>query len=747
MSSNSDLFQDVDETQYYNRPDKPIWALGIEDRANDGDIHKWLEAELAFLKEENRERFTRIMRNHALFRGIMYQQQETREERVTSQSATIERIVVNQHFDLVKQKTSRMIKYRPGINIQPTNNEWQDQIAAENVDAWLHYVWYQQKFDGVLQPELIQSSKIDGEAYLFIEWDPDAGDYVDEFTEEMQKQLKTEGKVPLVGQDGKPVLDSNGKPVVLTGPVYQGDVVYRLVPTTDVLVHRVRQWGQAEYIFRRELMEVEKARLMWPEAAHNIVPDEGALIYEYDKMQVRKTKRNECVIWRFYHKRTLGCEQGREIVFTHKGILESKPFRYSHRNLPCVPLIDTKMPNELHGHSFLQMTAPITGAYNNITNAILKNQMLVAYPKWMVPAGSVKIESLGNDITIVQFKGPTPPQLAQMNPTAPELFSFREVMKQEAKELAGGASGVQVGEPPPGIKSGVALELLDERERDRQNEDVLRYADWIKEVAKMTISVGADMYPKDEKRMVRMVGKDAAWKVTSFDPSHLSKPYDIKVDNGSAMSQSAATRKQNIIDLNEAFPGMLSQERVLDMLDLGADKQYVNTATVSTRAAEAENEALLNVSSPLPVGEPQAFEDHLKHWDVHVRRIRAWDYKHRVPKENRKLIEDHILTHEFMMWDRMKLDPTYQEKLAALEGWPCFFKIPVPPPEPVPPPVPGGSTPEGQDAAMMQQGGPMAGPAAPEPQEPVAPEMPPLAEQASPIEAGADQVDPNAPQP
>lgn len=706
MATQVDLFEDVDN-QYTARIDKPIWALNLDDKNNEKEVHQWLWGELEYLKEENRERLQRVLRCNALVRGVQYAQQETREERFVQTATQIQKITVNQMHDLVQQKVARLIKYRPGIVVLPNNDEFQDKLAAENVEAWLQHVWYTQKFDGVLQPEFVRAAKVDGEAFLFVEWDKDQGDYVAEFDQGMQDKLSVNGQVPLTDDQGKPVLDSSGNPVIVTGPVYKGDVVYKFFRTTECLYERKQKWDDVDYIFRKELYSVEEARILWPDAVDNIVADENGTVYDAEKFQVRKTRKNEVVIWRFFHRRHKALDKGREIVFTHKGIVENKPLKVKHRRLPCARLVDVQLNGEASGYSGVNLISGMHGVYNNATNSIIKNQMLVAHPKWIVPAGTVKMESLGNDITIVQYKGPIPPQLMQMNPTSPEMFQFRETIKQEMQQVYG-IYGVSRGDPPPGIKAGVALQFLSEQESERQNEDILRYNEWLKDVAELTVAVAAVEYTADEPRMIRMMGKDKAWTVRAFNPEHLHKAYDIRVQNSSALPQSKAAKTQTLMDLAQQFPDQLPGDLVLDMLDLAQDDKFLDMATVSVRTAEAENEGLTNPESQIPVGEPQEFEDHIKHWTVHALRIRSWDYKHRLPKKQQQLMRDHILAHEFLMAERAKLIPEYQEQLKALAGFPLFYRDPSITRQDV---MNAAAQPSPMDmGAMPPQGAPPAGP-------------------------------------
>jgi len=734
MASNIDLFQEVDQ-QYTARPDKALWTINLDDPAQEKAIQQWLWSEVEYLKEENRERFTRILRCQALYRGMQYVQQETREERFIQHATQIQKITVNQIFDLVQQKVSRLIKYRPGIAVLPSNDEFKDKLAAENIEGWLSYIWYTQRFDGILQPEFVQATKVDGEAYLFVEWDQEKGEFVGEFDADMQAKLKAEGSVTLMDGKGNPMLDEQGKPIVITGPVYKGDVTYRLVRTTDVLVDKQTRYEDSNYIFWREVLQVEEARLRYPEGAHNIGADPNAIIYDHEKLQVRKTRKNEVVLWHFYHKRTKAMPKGREIIFTSKGIVKNTPSKYSHRRFPCARLIDVNLPHEIHGYSGINLISPIHGVYNNATNAIIKNQMLVAYPKWMMPAGSAKIESLGNDITIVQYKGPIAPQLVQMNPTAPEMFSFREKLKEEMQQVYG-IYGVSRGEPPPGIKAGVALQFLAEQESERQNEDVLRYNDWLKDVAELTIAVAADFYSKDEKRMIRIMGQDKAWTTTAFDPKHLSKAYDIRVQNSSALPQSKAARIQTLLDLREAAPNSITEERLLDLLDFGQEKKFMDQATASVRAAEAENEALLNPESPLPCAEPQEYEDHIQHWQMHAIRVRSWDFKNRIPAEVQKLMVEHIQAHEYLMAKKAMKEPEFKAQLATLKGFPMFFVMPD-----------IATMAATEEAAMMASPGPMSqGVPAPEAAM-VAPPAPPITEPMPPVEMQKQGMPMNEPMP
>jgi hypothetical protein len=322
----------------------------------------------------------------------------------------------------------------------------------------------------------------------------------------------------------------------------------------------------------------------------------------------------------------------------------------------------------------------------------------------MLPAGAAKIDQLGNDITIVQYKGPVAPQLVSAQNTSADVFNFRKELKEENQQLAG-VFGVSRGEPPPGIKAGVALQFLSEQEQERGNEDVMKFNEMIRQSAIMTLSVAGDYYDKSDARTFRVIGKNNEWMTVFFEADNLSKDYDVRIQNTSALPQSKAARTQYLFDLAEKFPDQVSGEQVLDLLDMSQSEKFIDIATESVRSAEAENESMLQGKETL---EPEKYENHITHWKTHVRLTQSYKYK-RLPDQVRIEVEDHIRTHEMFMWDQAKINPAFAEQLKLLSLYPLFYEPDLPPQMPPIPPAPiepGAPISEGlpQEEQLPQQG-------------------------------------------
>jgi hypothetical protein len=690
-------FDDMD-SQQYNKPARPLYELDLDDPKNDENILQWLKGERDYLAEDARDRVRVMRRNLALYKGIQYQELETRidaRDRAADRSQFLRKIVANHLYDLTKNRASRLVKFRPAVAILPTNDELEDKLAAKSCKMLLDHIWYENDFEGVLQTQLATYAQIMGEVYLFITWNEALGDLSPAYVE--AKKTVKDGKIPLLDQNGQQVQDPNGNPIFIDKPVRIGDVDYQITLATDVLLQKKKKWEEVDYCFTIETISTDALRARYPEKAAKI-KDQDAQIYDYEKMQLVSTRR-ECLLYTFWHRRTEQMDKGRKLVFTNEVLLENTEFPFSHRELPCVRFTDMDLPGELHGMSFYEQIKGLTGTYNNITNMLIRNIVMVSHPKWMVPAGSVALDRLGNDITIVQYKGPQAPVLASSQSVPSDVFAFRDKLKEEFQQISG-VFGVSRGEPPPGIKAGVALQFLSEQESERYNELVLKWNEVIRQTAAMTIAVAGDYYDKSDERMIRILGKNNEYMTEFFKVSALEKDYDIRVQNSSALPKSVAARTQTLLDLSERFPDQFTGEQVIEMLDLAQSDKFTDAATVAVRTAEAENEKLYEVEDAEELA-PVEFENHILHWKIHTRQMQEFQFKYRTSPEIQKRFKDHVAAHEMLMMEQGLKSPAFAEQLSKLPMFPMFYVEQVAPMMPPAPMMPEPVKPLTQGVAQM----------------------------------------------
>lgn len=689
------FFDELGSNESYQANTKPIYSFDLDDKANDKDVLNWLKAERDYIESESKDRVRNMRKNLSLYKGIQYQDTEVRTDARTrgdDRTSFIRKIVSNQLYSITKDRVARLVKYRPAVAILPTNDELEDKLAAKMTKMLLDHIWYEQDFEGSLQIALATYALVMGESFLLVDWDSGKGDISPAY---LKAKKRAGGRVPLLDENGQQVLDPQGNKVYVDKPVRVGDVVYKPLLADQVLVQCVSRWDLAEYCFTMEPVTTDLLRIQYPDKAA-FIKDTDAQIYDYETMTLKSTRRT-VYKYTFWHKRCPQLDSGRKIVFIDDCILENVEFPFSHEDLPLVRFTDMDLAGELHGTSLFEQIKGLTGTFNNLTNMFLRNIVMVSHPKWMVPAGSVALDRLGNDITIVQYKGPQPPVLATSQSIPSDAFNFREKIREEFLAIAG-VGQVSRGEPPPGIKAGVALQFLSEQEQERYNELALKWNEMIKKVAQMTIAVAGDYYDESDERMIRVLGKNNEYMTEFFKVSTLEKDYDIRIQNSSALPTSKAARTQTLLDLAERFPDQFAGEQVIEMLDLAQNDKFVDAATVAVRSAEAENEKLGEIKDGELLA-PVEFENHIIHWKIHTRQMQEFSFKYKTSKEVQERFKDHVIAHEMFMTEHAKKSPMFAKQLEALPLFPMFYFEPV-----ILPPAPEMPMMPPQQGSMIRQG-------------------------------------------
>jgi len=693
-------FDDL-EGQEVHKNRKPFFAIN---HGNDVELLTWLKAEVEHIQQENEARHRKMKANFARYKGIQYQFQDARStnrDRQDDNSKFAPKIVINNLFDVTEQRVSRLVKYKPAVAIVPTNDEYQDKISSKIAKRFLDHVQTEQKFDHKTH-QTVRYSVVGGEAFLVIEWDKEAGPVHPDFDKEAQ--------IPLTNAEGEVQRHDDGSVIMIDQTIHVGDVRYRTYLPIDVLLEERRKYEDVNYGFLIDQEYTEELKRRYPKAANEIQDDSTGTYYDYSKFEERDLE-NSSIVYRFFHKKTKFVPEGFCIYFTKDTILKKTKLPYDHGELPWERLVDIENPDELHGESFYNNIKGIANQYNHLTNMIIRNQALVSHPKWFVPRGSVDVKQLNNDVGIVTYKGTAPPKLAQANPTPNEVFAFRKELKDEIYQ-GSGLSGVSRGEPPAGIKAGVALQFLHEQENERQNANIARFNDYVVRVARKTLKVLGQYYRKEDQRTLMVLGQNQHWTAKNYDPSHLAKEFSIKILNSSALPQSRAARSQVLMDYYEIFPDIFPKEQITEMLDLGQSDKFLTEAASAIRAAEMENEMILNGES---VPEPEAYEFLILHWKTHVKAIQDPSFKSGAPKEVQDALKNHILATEMLMMKKAAINPVFEEEVGMLIQFPLFYELrprtPQGGPGAAPPPMPPEAgplppmAPEGiQDADSMPPG-------------------------------------------
>jgi len=662
-------FESLDNDDRHLPSSKPFWTVDVD---NEDDLLKWINENYDTLQTHAQPRVLRWRKNLSAYRGIQMQAQDIRTREVITRSSVpptkSPTPINNVLFDVIEQHVSRVTKFRPNIATVPANNEHRDKMVSKIVDDIIQAIWYREGIDQISQ-DLTRISRIMAESYLCITWDKDLGD---EHPSSKKARKDSDGntiKEKLVDENGKQLLAMDGTPLFIDQPVKVGDIRYDVVLPWDILLQRMDTYKNVDWAFYRKVRDVEDVRGDYPDKADKIKSNKKGQYFDVDLLTERQMM-NQVEQIEFWHRSTSKLNSGRHIVCTRDTILVNEDHPYDHKDFPWVRRVDVPAPGQLNGHSTTEVIRPLQNLLNNIVGMIVRNQSMMAHPKWMVPRGSVKTESLGNDITVVQYQGATPPTVAQANPTPSEVFNFVEYVEQKIGQL-GGVHSVSRGVPPPGIKAGVALQFLDEQENERSNTSISQHNEMLRQIALKTASVAGQYYDDSDERLKRLLGPERAANVDFFKSADLSNIFDIRMETSSALPRQKAARVQSVLDLKESFPGRVTDDQALDMLDFGTPDKFYDIGTRALRSAEGENEIILQ-EKKAPA--PEIWESQLVHYRTHLLVLNDRAYKD-APKKVLNNLIDHVMAHEFLILQAAQRNPDILKGvLSEFPQFPMFFQ-------------------------------------------------------------------------
>ena len=622
---------------------KPFHSINKKD---DKEVLDWCNKITEALEKESISRNATMRHNLQVYRGI-YQTsgKSSLSRRVDNPLKNkVNKFVVNHLHDMTETRISQLTKVKPGINVLPSNDEYQDRSAARAVKYLINHLWYINNIDEIRQ-KMLRNAFIFGESYCFVLWDKYKGDL----------------------HPGYVRARDMGIDMGFEEDIHVGDISYEIEVPWRVLLQRKKNIKDVDYCFRVSVESTETLKKEYPDKEKQIKLTENVKLFDTQQM-VETLLEDQTIVYEMFHKKAKHCQKGYYVKFTKDVILEKSMLPFSHGQLPFIRMTDMDMPEKLNGISAYEHAAPIQRMHDNLSTLLAKNIYLMGHAKWVMPRGACKIDSLGNDNTIIQYQGPLAPQMIQVRPNPPEAYAFRNQLRDELGQIYG-IQGVSRGAPPQGITAAVALQFLNEQEQERNSTTVIKHNDMIKDIAKMTVAVCGDYYDPEDGRMLRIVGKSNKYSIKHFDSANLSKSYDIRLELGSGIPESKAGKLQRIVEVMQMKPDLLSNERWIDLLDLGSSEKMHSLISVSLRSAESENEDILQGKF---TADPEDFEDHIIHWKVHSKAIQDRTFKEECPPAYRQELLEHIAIHEYLMVEKAQQNPLFQAKLAELPLFPIF---------------------------------------------------------------------------
>ena len=592
--------------------------------------------------------------HNELFKGLHWRGYQNVNYRQGSSNTHFQpRHSVNFIYDTIDGRSSLRSKRKANLSFIPNDqNSISDMNNAKACQLLYNNFMEEAKLND-LHTKADQDIDLFGDCFIFVDWDPLAGGI-------RPGDERVKGYSPRRG-DVRVRLVHPNKVV----PQYSGDK-YRLEDLDHI---EFVEW-ESSYAVRAQYPDFEMTDSMGRVA-------EGAEFTQLDLVEGRNHP-NEVLVHYFYHRVTPAMPQGRFVKWTETGILEEGPLPFTHGRLPVVHDGDIVVPERFWHQSFISQVEQMQRAYNHVYSSVVRD---FGYngPKWMVPKGSnVKEASLGPGHNIVEYQGMNAPIMQSFQSTHYQNFDFLKLMKDQTYEF-GKVYDISRGNVPAGVTANSALRFLDEQETRRSDLLFKKKSERIVKVGNMIVSVMAQHYRPDDRRIIRSIGASNEYVIKDFKGNYpdFRKISSVKLETASGLPDTKSGRISTVIDLNTStqHDPIFTRSEIVEILDLGLDERFRDAASVASTSAREM------ISLILEGGEVPAIEkgdDLLVWYSVFETFMQSMQYKRLVHPDMKEVFEDKVMAIEGFLYEKAKVNPKMMMKLGEHEYFPRFFQTDIP---------------------------------------------------------------------
>jgi len=343
--------------------------------------------------------------------------------------------------------------------------------------------------------------------------------------------------------------------------------------------------------------------------------------------------------------------EGRIITVAGKTVLQNKPWSDAFKKLTGFPAVKYDWyisPEQFRGQSPIEDQIPIQREINVTATQVIQAKNSMAVLKYLVPNGS-GVETI-NDVQgqIIRHTPNLPPTYLQ--PPSMPSYVFKH-----GDELLEALEDVQMlhrssrGKVPPGVKSGVGINLLQEQddrplsipEADIHQQDSLLFRK-ILQIVSVAVT---------EERFLKIIGSNKKVEIKAFKGSDLRDNTNIHLSVVEGITKSKAGVQQMLLEFirvgafRDMKTGQIDTPKVMEVMRHAIPGILFEEAIDKHSALQRdENDALYDPAAPFPM--PQEWEDHVLHLDNIEDEMNSMAWKKRAHED--QMIEQRFVMHREM---------------------------------------------------------------------------------------------------
>lgn len=591
------------------------------------DLVDLVEREFKRRRDERRPFELQWRLNLAFYEGNQYVDINTASMALEEQPILYdwqEREVFNHIAPNIETRISKLKRVRPLLKVKPGTNEQEDFHSAKVGTMLLKNVYTNQDFRDKFNEELTWM-EICGTVFEKKVWNPKLG------------------KVIAIEEDPE-----TGEQV----EIYEGDTETVVCPPQEILPDSSYHSGigKCRSVIHHKAFYVDEIFETWgvrvnaekaeAEKLQRSMSGMGGLGYGQGGFRFHTVKlENHAIVKEYHEAPTKQHPEGRLIIVANGKLLHAGPlpFKVGEDNKPGLPftrLICLERPGCFWGRTVLERLIPLQRRYNALRNRKAEYLNRCSIGQWFVEEESVDLDSFEQDAAapgaVLQYRAGRRPPTPVQSPALPGNFEMEEERLLAEFSILSGVSEVsRDSSVPSGVKSGVAINLLQEQDNTRISNTAENIERFFIQSGKIELRLKKQYvtFP----RTLHSIGRNNVVEVVDWMGSDICSD-DVILDTTSAMTETIAQKRQMIFDLMgtnlllDPDTGRIDKEmrsKVLEMIEMGEWESADDDDQLHMSKAERENRALEQGQFI----EPVSYDEHIVHISRHNKYRLTTDYE------------------------------------------------------------------------------------------------------------------------
>lgn len=524
----------------------------------------------------------------------------------------------------------RLLRTEPSWLVGPNSTDAEDQRAARIGEKVLIDFFREQAVILTEQSVLLWAA-LCGKGWFQVAYDPTKGPWKRTYIDPETGRALPEELVRFLDPGMRDLLERDR----LYRDDPQGQVSLDSVSTFAVWPEsRARKDNEARYVMKATIRHVDEVLERWgkvvpPETAEShysefqmrllsAIPAADGTFFRYDDLLSPKSKTT--VVKEVWSLPTRDYPRGRQFTVASNVVLEDldeNPWMQFQRVSPLVGVEWYPFPDRPWGKAYANDIRPINLLFNNLASKEFEALRLMANPKWFVPEGSgledgALTSESGELVGFNSVFGPPIP----ITPNVP-VGAFEGAKSSILSDMdrVGAEEEAARGEAPGSVRGVEGIARLEERNDLVFWHPAISLKEGLRVCGGLILGL-AHRYYKEE-RLIKIVGRDWSFEVSSFRGADLRGPFDVRVEIDSFRSQTKRAQRAEIMALAQALPDLFGsragQAKLIDLLDIGDLRVLLLQQNADRRRAQIENDILMSGQLVAALD----FDDHEVHAEVH----------------------------------------------------------------------------------------------------------------------------------